>query len=698
MAKHRWLFALLVVCILAQQTAAQQAPVPTPGVIRINVNLVQVDAVVTDSKGKPVTNLTAEDFEVLQDGKAQKIRNFEFVRVTNALENMALPSVLPRPRDPKVPAPTPPPVSNLKPEQVRRTIALVVDDIALSFDGTVHVREALRKWVDTEMQQDDLVSIVRTNAAMGALQQFTNDKRLLYTAIDLLRFQPGRVGAGGFAAFTPAPMMVDDAEGNAVPVTGPDTTVFDMELQSAYLTGSYNAISYVIQGLRELPGRKSLILFSEDLSLPSIDSTGQQRRSIEDRLRLLADEANRSSVVIYAIDPRGSAYTGPTASDNLTGRSETEIASMINGRAAQYIASQDGMALLTQRTGGLFFSGNNDLVSPLRKAVDDGNGYYLMGYTPDESTFETKMDLLKYHSIKVKVKRPGLTVRSRTGFFGLSDARPDAPKTPQAQIAKALVSPFTTADVHVRLTTLFQHSEAEGSSLKTLLYFDARDLTFSETPDGAHTATVDIAIVTFNENGDPSQAVNKTIALRIPKEDYEAVLRQGLIHTASVPIKKAGPYQLRVAVRDATSSKLGSAMQFVDVPNVKNGRMVVSGIAVARNPVLPGAAEGTPAVRIFKTGEAISYVYEILNARTDSNDKTQLETMMRLYREGEIVYEGPPSALNLVNERDARRVAVTSQLQLTKVTPGNYAMQVIVFDRLRKDRVASQAIDFEVRQ
>src|SRR6185503_14294661 len=95
MKKHRLLFLLVVaglVSIATRQTSAQDAPIPTPGVIRINVNLVQVDAVVTDSKGKPVTNLKAEDFEVQQDGKAQKIRNFEIVRVANTLENMAVPA------------------------------------------------------------------------------------------------------------------------------------------------------------------------------------------------------------------------------------------------------------------------------------------------------------------------------------------------------------------------------------------------------------------------------------------------------------------------------------------------------------------------------------------------------------------------------------------------------------------------------
>ena len=690
MTKHRWVFVLAVcglVCALTQQSSAQQAPLPTPGVIRINVNLVQVDAVVTDANGKPVTDLKAADFELLQDGKAQRIRNFEFVRVKDTLGSMTVRpgSLEPVNRFAGASAST----SILRPDQIRRTIALVVDDIGLSQDSTIHTRDAMRKWVDNEMQPGDLVSVVRTNAAVGALQQFTNDKRLLNAALDRLKYQPGRIGVESFAAFTAGAGDRD---------TPPTEVGFAGAAANAYLVGSINAIRYVMQGMRDLPGRKSMILFAEDINLSKMDS---QREDLEDRLRRLGDEANRSSVVIHSIDPRGVVYIGPTVSDNLNGRSGPEIAAMIGARSFEYIASQDGMVMLAQRTGGLFFSGSNDLANPLRRAIDDGDGYYLLGYQPEDETFRPKAGIAKYHSISLRVKRPGLKVRSRTGFFGLSDSGSPmpVPQTRQAQIAKALVSPFTTADLRVRLTTLFSHSDAEGSYIQTLLHFDAHDLTFTEGPDGSHAATVDIAVVTFDENGNPAETVNKTWSLRMSKEKYEEVLKKGLVYSVPVPIKKAGPYQLRVALRDATSQKLGSAMQFIDVPDVKSGRLALSGIVVTADPPVPDDPDGTPAVRIYKTGGAISYAYEILNARPGGNEKTQLEMQMRLYRDGEVVYAGMLSALNTDGEKDAKRLAVGGRLQLTKIVPGDYTMQIIVADALRKDksRIAAQTIDFEVR-
>jgi VWFA-related protein len=671
--------------LLSMPLIAQQAPEPTPGVIRINVNLVQVDAVVTDAKGKPVTDLKADDFEILQDQKTQKIRNFEFVKVKDLLGDMTV-----RPGALAISGRTaaPPPAAPPRPEQIRRTIALVVDDFGLSYNGIVGVRDSLKKWVNTEMQPGDLVSVSRTWSAMGALQQFTNDKRQLFAAIDRLKYQPGGIGVDSFTAFGPA------AEAGEIPMAD---VGYSGALINAYVTSSLNSIRYVMQGLRDVPGRKSLILFSENLPLTKLDT---QRQSIEDRMRAITDEANRSSVVIHAIDPRQVIYTGPTASDRPSGRTGPEMADLIGARSLDYISSQDGMVLMARNTGGLFVAAGNDLSTPLSKLIDDGNGYYLIGYQPEQSTFDTKMEVAKYHAITVRVKRPGLKVRSRNGFYGLSDARPSSatPRTPQAQIAKALVSPFTTGDLRVRLTTLFSNSDKDGAYIKVLLHFDAHDLTFTEAPDGSQSVAVDIALVAFDENGEPTGTMNKNWSLRVAKASFEDVLRKGLVYSVPVPMKKSGPYQLRVALRDATSQKLGSAMQFIEVPDLKKGDLALSGIVLSADPPVRDDPDGNPSLRIFKAGAAFSYAYEIFNARGDKNKAPQLQARIRLYRDGETVFDGSPSPLAGA-DKDSDRFAVGGRMALTRIPPGDYVMQVIVFDDLRKNRTgqAVQSVDFEVR-
>ena len=186
--------------LAALAAALAQTPAQSDeAVIRITVNLVQVDAVVTDSKDKPVTDLKAEDFEIRQDGKVQKITNFSYITTRTAGGGTA-PGIAPARRPSPVKGVPPPPPAVLKPADIRRTVALVVDDLGLSFESTVRIREALKKFVDQEMQPGDLVAIIRTGAGMGALQQFTADKRMLHAAIDRVKYNGlGRVGISNFA-------------------------------------------------------------------------------------------------------------------------------------------------------------------------------------------------------------------------------------------------------------------------------------------------------------------------------------------------------------------------------------------------------------------------------------------------------------------------------------------------------------------
>ena len=163
--------------------------------MRITTNLVQVDAVITDKNGKIVTDLKPEEIEIFEDGRKQKLTHFSYnVAEGPAPERSAMPVVVDK-NSPLVPP------TRLKPEDIRRTIAIVVDDLGLSFESTYYVRRALKKFVDEQMQPGDLVAIIRTGGGMGALQQFTADKRQLYAAIERVKWNS--LGRGGVSAFAP---------------------------------------------------------------------------------------------------------------------------------------------------------------------------------------------------------------------------------------------------------------------------------------------------------------------------------------------------------------------------------------------------------------------------------------------------------------------------------------------------------------
>src|SRR5262249_41515108 len=149
------------------------------------------------------------------------------------------------------------------------------------------------------------------------------------------------------------------------------------------------------------------------------------------------------------------------------------------------------------------------------------------------------------------------------------------PRTPREQLQRALYSPFHSGGIHARLTTLFGNTATDGSFLNSYLYIDVRDLQFTDEEDGWKKATFDIVAVTFGENGEAVDSSGKTYNVRLRGEAYTNVLANGFYYHFIHPLKKAGFYQLRVALRDPNNGAVGSASQFIKAPDV-NKSLVLS--------------------------------------------------------------------------------------------------------------------------
>jgi VWFA-related protein len=694
-----------------------QTPTPAPAaqdddVVRITTNLIQLDVTVTDKEGHLVPDLKAEDFEILENNKTQKISNFSYV-VTQAAS--ATEPVKPTAAAKNAPPPPPGPPLSLRPEQVRRTFALVVDDLGLSFESAHSVRQALRKFLDNTMQPGDLVAILRTSSGVGALQQFTSDKRQLLAAIERVRWTP--MGRAGISAFAPLQGAASAPKtGNSPDDSSDEDTNVDLLREQNYVVGTLGALRYVVNGLRDLPGRKSVVLFSDGFAL--FTPGGADNTRVRDNLRKLTDLANRSSVVIYTMDARGVPITDVTAADDTSGLSARDLSAARTSRSGQIFDTQTGLIQLAKSTGGFAIYNENDLGGGLNRIAADQNGYYLIGYQPDESTFDARR--LRYNDIKVKLNRPGLNIRYRTGFYGVTDERTrEKPKlTPSQAMIAALVSPFNVAETQLQLTTIFGNDASAGSYMRSYLHIRAQDLTFTNEPDGSHKAEFDLIALTFGDNGAAIDTISKTVSMQLRDVRYENALKGGFIYTATVPIKKAGAYQLRVAVRDTTSGRIGSASQFIEVPDINKDRLMLSGLAAfgqkpedVNRPTAGDAdsastltpeedPEAGAATRRLRKGMIIQYGCYIYNARLDSASKRpQLTTQLRLFRDGQEVFHGDELPYHGPYGMDMRRLPLLGAMQLGTAMPaGDYVLQVVVTDALAKEknRIATQWIDFEI--
>jgi VWFA-related protein len=693
---------LTVICLMCALSFVgtaqpfQQKDTAQPMVIRVNVDLVQVDATVTNSSDEPVTNLQAEDFIILQDDKPQEITNFSFIRIRDAA---ARPPVIKKTSEElqkNVSLPAPPPVP-IKREKVRRAIALVVDDLGLSYESMGFVRHSIKKWVDEEMLPNDLVALVLTGKGEGVLQQFTNDKRLLYAAIDsrINYNAASRVGVTSLSG-----------------LSGGDPAQEERNL--AYTKFTMQSIQDTINGLKDLPGRKDLILFSESMDVMFRDNTNglSQGRDLhmKEMLQRTVDAANKSAVVIHSIDPRGvMVFTSAeqTLSSDGSGPDWGQLASQLN-------SSRDGMARLVQDTGGLFVHDQNNIDKALEKVVDDGDGYYLIGYQPDQATItEMKSGNAKYHKIRVRVKRSGLRVRSRSRFFSTpEDISPPNLMVRKERVEDALRSPFASGSLKVRLTALFSQTKEEKPCINALIHFDISRLEFSLEPGGWRKASLEFVAGLYDSSGQQVEFGDRAWRLQLKGQSYEDMKRNGASFLMRLPVREAGAYQMRLVLRDSKSGRLGSASQFIEIPDVRKNKLTLSGIVLAGDQTKvkgpeeqiegmmeDSGANGTPAVRVFEPGVAISWAYQILNAKNDEDQSPKLQMQYRLFHEGQEIFAKKPIEMTVAAKGNSKRMIAADQLKLTQLPPGYYILQIAVTDMLadKKDRMAVQSIDFEVQ-
>jgi len=704
MNKRVTLALLLSFCtllpVMGQTTPA--APDKDDDIVRISTNLVQIDAVVTKD-GKSVTGLTADDFEIYEDGRKQAITSFAYISNVPGLTRTA--SRPPASAPDKAGASLPPPPQPVQRDAARRTIAIVVDDLGISAESMGRIKARLRKFIAEELQPNDLVAVIRTGGDVGALQQFTSDKRMLERAVDQLRWNVcSSMGATVVAR---------------VESVGDNTCYPDSQLRTM------KALRFILDSMGRIPGRKSMILMSDNIPMVveetnsktdigivtdksekirtgarkddgfEIVQVGQSVRNYGSWLRRISETAIRSSVVIYSIDTQGLQYTGISAADAVFERiPETMPRSngLVLDRFRTLQMNREGSEVLAKQTGGFQVTNSNDF--ELDRILEDQSGYYLLGYRPTEETFNRQ-----FHHIKAKVKRSSMTLRTRSGFLGVSEEEANRGRlTARDQMTLALLSPFAEQNLELQVNSFFAGGNTESSIIRSFLYLNPANLSFVAN-NGRYETALEMQGAIFGDNGVVVDKVRHDIVLSLGENEYKQALRDGLPDAVrlrfDMPAKKPGSYQVRIAVRDRTSAKIGSAGQFIEVPDLSNKRVALSGI------VLRGAAAATTPVTVMATppGRRFPVNSDLYFSFFVYNEKPNLVLQTKLFRDGKVVKAMPETSVDVTNKNNLGGSLVSNVLRLTSdLEPGDYYLQVVLTDKTAKEKklLATQWVDFEI--
>lgn len=722
MLKNSLFLIILVWCSLI--TVPAQTPTLTPSsdnendVVRISTTLIQIDATVTDKKGKIVKDLKPEDFEVYENGKKQNISTFSFVNTKT--ESDIAQSAEPKQNNQKNTVSAPP--VKIKPEQIKRTYAIIVDDLSgsLSFTSSYLVKQAVKKFIKDQMQEGDLVALIRTSGGIGALQSFTSDKRQLLFAADKIRWTFGqRIGT-----FDPLiSIRGTDKGSDQEKYEKTDeflNSVEDFRRDSTSL-GSLGAIKYIINGMKDLPGRKSVMLLSEGFNLYNTTLTsGMSSQAFKDKtidpntfsaLRILTELANRESITFYPIDPRGLDEPSMRAEDDTSDlnlrANANAVEKIIQRRNGSLRDSQDSLAYIAQQTGGMAYYNQNDINIGMQRVLNDQAGYYLLGYQPDEETFDAQKS--KFNKLVIKIKNPDLRVRYRTGFFGVTDEKVrQIRQTPQQQLNTALTSPFGASEVNLDLYSIAVADDKNKNSIRSFVYIDTKNLTATLSGDN-YQGNYELVAIAYGDNGTVVDQAMKSYKFQFDKKFYQQFLDKGLIYDLTLPLKKSGAYQLRIAVRDVNSGKVGSASQFVEVPDTGKNKLTVSNLIV-KNYTLPewkkvsanqfGDSETAnffrdTTLRQFKRGTVLSYAYVIYNAKVDAIQSQQLKIQAKLYYQGKLLLQSEPQPYKPQSQSNLRKIEVLDSITLgSDLKSGEYALQLIISENEKRN--VAQSIDFEI--
>jgi len=339
--------------------------------------------------------------------------------------------------------PVPPPVAQLSPPVLRITVLMIQVDAVVTDSAGKHVA-GLRP-EDFEILQD------------GVPQKLT-----------YFSYEPGALkwrfsGRTGLVAIAPlSPGAAPDGEPR-------EPQILDYGYPMSAL-GALGTIEQVIRGMKGLPGRKSIVFFSDGMRMDS---------EVNASLDKVTDMANRSAVSLYTVDPGGLRARArerhqdvPIFPPTSTSRNADRFPTFPAEDDSEF-GMQEGLDALARRTGGLFYRSRNDIVQCVSEATDDQLGYYLLGYSPREGTFDKDAAKAKFRRVTVRVRRPGLTVRWKSGFHGVPDQTSIAPslatpRTREQQLADALASPFTATGLKVRLTSAYNETKKTGAVVQSL--------------------------------------------------------------------------------------------------------------------------------------------------------------------------------------------------------------------------------------
>jgi VWFA-related protein len=683
------------------------------------VQLVALDLVVRDRRGGAIRDLRKDELEVYEDGVRQPLA--EFRAETFGLEAVGAGAGAAAPAT----APATGQEARARARRHVNLVAVVFDQ--LSVEGRRLASRAARDLLGAQIDPEAYVAIFRIDGRLMLVEGFTRERAGLLESIAGATFgnapafvsgaqaMGGAVGAsanGGdpmqrgydLRVLRPAHSAGDPEAGT--PMDGDGAMTPERKMANVTLdilrtaeevertvrgNRSLDGLLAVVHGLRDLPGRKTIVYFSEGIQVPPW---------LDDPFRALASEANRASVSIYSVDVRGLQVVGhmDDAHALLDQAVMTSGSQRLSGGAWQGVTreqarqfetvettlrmnSQATLEDLSKATGGFLLGDSNDLALGLRKLGEDTRHYYEVAYAPSDPRFDGR-----FHRVSVKVKRPGASVQSRAGYFAIPHA--------VGEPVYGYEGPLLTALAARRRPQAFSYDsavfrfEADAGRVQHALVVAAplARVTFSRDESaGLYLGRVSVLALVKNERGDIVEKVGQDFVIegRLADLDSTRQRRVSFVRRVALP---PGTYSVETAVRDGLADRTGCGVtRLVVLPFAPGVRLSsVVGLAGAtpatgedrEDPFRVGQAQMAPDLGGRLHAEAGSdglAVYYVVYPQAGAPEPPRMT--MEVHRAGRVVRRGDV-ALPAADGRG--RIPYVAKVPVTALAPGEYTLRLSV--------------------
>jgi VWFA-related protein len=411
------LFMTLVLCWSSVAGQSQDPKEPRKlsddDVIRITSNLVNVDVTVRDKKGKPITDLKAEDFILIENGVRQNIEFFDSTLTGGTAPTQASTTPGTTPTGPKgIP---------------RNIISLVLDGQTTDGANLKHVRDGMTKYIRDQLSDQDSVALFAIAGGLQLLQPFTQDKRKLTAAIERAEGisteakTAEKVGINeSIAAIRNQLATASGAEVNMAS-GGPEAAqtmmtrrVLEQYVQMRSVLSTQQTrpvlagLAAICEGLRTIPGKKTLVVFSQGFIAP---------QNLDWQVQSTIDIANRANVAIYIIDSSGLTGGTPQSGALVPSSALASISAATNqesriragaGESVFDITRQEGLDRqqdllyrISGDTGGQFIKNTNDIAAGLDRIDEQIRSRYTLAYRSTDPQFDGT-----FRKVKIEVNRP----------------------------------------------------------------------------------------------------------------------------------------------------------------------------------------------------------------------------------------------------------------------------------------------------